>query len=361
VEGVEVKGFSPLRGRRVLVTGHTGFKGGWLCRILERLGANVTGYSLPPPTRPSLFEEAALGDGLTSRIADVRDLAQLKSAFADASPEVVFHLAAQPLVRAAHSEPVETFETNVLGTVNVLEAARGCADTRAVVVATTDKVYRNEEWSWGYREIDALGGDEAYSASKAGAELVTAAYRASYFRTRSSPCGVATVRAGNVIGGGDWAVDRIVPDLVRAATARTRVEIRNPRATRPWQHVLDPLFGYLELAARLLEEPTEFDQAWNFGPFSEGVRPVWDLAERLGRAFDVPIADVSSSHVGPKEAHSLTLDSSKAVQRLGWRPLFDFDQAIDLTRDWYVAWLRDRTSARRVLDEQITLALERSP
>jgi len=322
------------RARRVLVTGHTGFKGGWLCSWLKSLGAEVTGYALPPATTPSLFEVAKVADGLRASIlGDIRDLARLKDVFAQAQPEVVLHLAAQPLVRASYIDPVETYSTNVLGTVNVLEAARGTPSVRAIVNVTSDKCYENREWVWGYREHEAMGGHDPYSSSKGCAELVAAAYR------RSFNLPLASARAGNVIGGGDWSADRLVPDILKALAAGSPVEIRNPNATRPWQHVLEPLRGYLMLAERVFQQPGEFADGWNFGPRDEDCQPVAAVVSALVDAWGGQASWRAQPGAHPHEAGYLKLDSSKAHARLGWRPARSLAEGLALTVEWHRAWL----------------------
>lgn len=328
--------------RRVLVTGHTGFKGGWLTHWLSLLGADVHGLALDPLATPNLFEVARVESSLAAdERGDIFELDQVKRVITSAQPEVVFHLAAQPLVRESYADPLGTLRTNVLGTANVLEAVRACPSVRAVVVITTDKVYRNREWQHAYREPDELGGVDPYSASKACAELVVASYMASYFTglAGSSPA-VATVRAGNVIGGGDWSVDRLLPDCLRAADADEPLSLRFPTATRPWQHVLDPLAGYLALAEQLLASgQNALPSTWNFGPDAAGtmsVRSVVGLIEQaLGQTLQVVTeADTNSPH----EAGLLSLDSSQARSLLGWAPRWDVQEAVQRTLDWHQAW-----------------------
>ncbi len=320
-------------GRRVLVTGHTGFKGSWLSLWLHALGAEVTGYALPAPTEPSLFETARIADVIRHIEGDVRDLASLRAAVEQARPDVIFHLAAQPLVRLSYDEPVETYATNVMGTVHLLEAARQVPGIRAIVCVTSDKCYENREWVWPYRESDPMGGHDPYSSSKGCAEIVTAAYRSSYFR-ESGPA-LASVRAGNVIGGGDWAADRLVPDLVRAFEAGAAPLIRSPDAVRPWQHVLEALGGYLMIAERLLAGERSFADAWNFGPADEDARPVSWIVERMRAAWGGGVGEALPD-TGPKphEAGLLRLDCSKARAALGWRPALTLDEALR----WIVAW-----------------------
>lgn len=320
----------------MLVTGHTGFKGGWLCLWLKRLGAEVTGYALEPVGPRNLYASAGVADAAHSVIGDLRDAESLAASLAEARPEVVFHLAAQPLVRASYRQPAETYATNVMGTVHLLEAVRSTPSVRAVVIVTTDKCYENREWLWPYRENDPLGGRDPYASSKACAELVTQAYRSSFF----APHGVrvASVRAGNVIGGGDFAEDRLIPDLIRGAERAEPVPIRAPRAIRPWQHVLDPLAGYLMLASRLLaEDGASFAEGWNFGPAADDARTVGWVTEQLVARWDRIrwTNDDQGNH--PHEAGLLTLDSSKAIARLAWRPRLSLERALDWLVDWYRA------------------------
>ncbi len=320
-------------GRRVFVTGHTGFMGGWLCLWLKRLGAEIHGYALTPPTEPSLFFAADLGRDMASTIADVRDYERLSRALKTARPDVVLHLAAQPLVRRAYAEPVETYATNVMGTVNLLEAVRHCPTVRAAIIVTTDKVYDNHERTRGYRETDTLGGREPYGNSKACAEFAVDAYRRSYFR--DSDTGIATVRAGNIIGGGDWAQDRLVPDAMRAFDAGDPLHIRHPDAVRPWQHVLEPLGGFLMLAQHLAATPTDWAGGWNFGPDENDARTVSWVADRLITLWGAGASWQATPGDGIPEARLLTLSSAKAEGQLGWRPVWDAGEALVRTVDWY--------------------------
>lgn len=323
-------------GRRVLVTGHTGFKGSWLSIWLNSLGAEVTGYALEPAT-PSLFEIAKVAGRVNSVIGDVRDLAALQACVKRARPEVVIHMAAQALVQQSYLSPVETYETNVLGTVNLLEALRGETGLRAVVVVTTDKVYENREWHWGYRESDTLGGRDPYASSKACAELVTAAFRNSFFATTGQKIGISTARAGNVIGGGDWALDRLVPDAMAGFANQKPVILRNPSAIRPWQHVMEPLAGYLTLAERLYEDPAGFSEAWNFGPDDADARPVSSVVAQLAELWGSDAGWKSAPDAGGHEAQYLKLDCSKARARLGWSPRLHLDAALEWVAEWYQA------------------------
>lgn len=325
------------RDRRVFITGHTGFKGGWLALWLHSLGARVYGYSLPPPTDPSLFVVAGIADILAANtVADVRDLDALEAAMRAARPDVVFHLAAQSLVRPSYSDPVGTYTTNVIGTVNVLEAVRRTGCIRSGVIATSDKCYENVGSKRGYRETDAMGGRDPYSSSKGCAELVTSAFRCSFFG--DGPTAVASVRAGNIVGGGDWALDRLVPDYFRALDAGAPLRIRSPDAVRPWQHVLEPVAGYLVLAEALATSGSEFAEGWNLGPSDDNVRTVsWIvdfLREHAGGTVEI------DRQPQPHEAHYLALDSSKARRRLSWAPRWSIGEALERTIDWYRGWRR---------------------
>lgn len=336
--------------RSVFVTGHTGFKGSWLSVWLQLLGARVTGFALPPRGEPNLFEDANVAAAMRSMTGDVREIGALEHALAEAEPEIVFHLAAQPIVRRSYADPLGTITSNVLGTANLLEAVRHTPSVRVVVVVTTDKVYENNEWHWGYREADTLGGRDPYSASKACAELVAAAYRESFFDRRVA---LATVRAGNVIGGGDWSEDRIVPDIVRAIARGNPVEIRSPRAVRPWQHVLEPLGGYLLVAERLWSAP-ELCGAYNFGPLEPEPVTVQQLAGALVEHLQRGVLsfDESSQH-GAHEANWLRLDCSKAQAVLGWRPRLTTREAVALTAAWYKSYLDDRSLALPLVRRQL--------
>ncbi len=335
-------------GRRVFVTGHTGFKGSWLCLWLDHLGAEVSGFALDPPTDPSLFQLARVGELVRHTVADVRDLASLETALREAAPEVVIHMAAQSLVRHSYAEPVETFSTNVLGTVHVLDAVRRVPSVRSVVIVTSDKCYLNREWVWGYREDDRLGGHDPYSGSKGAAELAVTAYRSSFFDSRRDPgvAAVASARAGNVIGGGDWAVDRLVPDVITSLLDGRPTLIRSPRATRPWQHVLEPLTGYLVLAEHLYEAGHAFAGAWNFGPPIESEATVARIVGRLYELWGAERDWEQDPDPGPPESTFLKLDASKARARLGWAPRLD----LETTLEWIVRWYRDFEAGRDVRD-----------
>jgi CDP-glucose 4,6-dehydratase len=328
------------RNKRVFVTGHTGFKGSWLSLWLQERGAQVTGFSLQPPSEPNLFELARVAEGMVSFTGDVRDLAALRDAIVGSRPEIIFHLAAQSLVRPSYEDPIDTYATNVMGTANVLECVRGLDYPAVAIIVTSDKCYENREWPWGYREIEPMGGFDPYSSSKGCAELITAAYRRSYFppqRFSEHRKAVASVRAGNVIGGGDWATDRLVPDLMRAFLQGQPVTIRNPAAIRPWQHVLDPLAGYLRLAEMISSGNPGLGDAWNFGPEEQDVRPVaWIVAELKALWGEGKVVYSPDSRL--HEASLLKLDSSKAREVLGWRPLLRAKASLDLTVEWYKSY-----------------------
>lgn len=328
-------------GRRVFITGHTGFKGGWLSIWLARMGAIVRGYSLTPSTDPSLFEVARIGTLLDDVRDDIRDLDRLGRAIREFAPEVVFHLAAQPLVRASYQDPLGTYATNVMGTANLLESLRSASSVRALVVVTTDKCYQNHEWMWSYRENDRLGGDDPYSSSKACVEILTASYRQSFFSSNcnSKHCvAIATARAGNVIGGGDWSEDRLLPDLVRGFISGAPVPIRNPGSIRPWQHVLEPLAGYLVLADRLLSQGAGLAEAWNFGPNEEAAWTVGQIADEMVHRWGGAAKWIRDGTHHPHEAHYLKLDASRAKVALGWRPRLNMQQTLQMLVDWYKAW-----------------------
>ncbi len=329
----------------MLLTGHTGFKGSWLALWLQGLKANVAGYALAPKTQPNLFALGRVAEGMTSAIADIRDLSTLKQVMLECQPEIVFHLAAQPLVLESYKNPVETYAINVMGTVNVLEAVRQIESVRVIVNVTSDKCYENREWIWGYRESETLGGYDPYSSSKACAELVSAAYRKSFFNPNSdSSVALATARSGNVIGGGDWADDRLVPDCLRAFERGKRVKLRSPRAVRPWQHVLEPISGYLVLAEKLFSgEAYRYARAWNFGPNAEGDATVAEVASHLAHLWgDGAGIETESGQDRPHEAGYLKLDITHARTELGWQPSWSVKQALQATVDWHRAWLEGK-------------------
>ncbi|OGM19117.1 CDP-glucose 4,6-dehydratase [Candidatus Woesebacteria bacterium RIFCSPHIGHO2_01_FULL_38_10] len=331
------------RNKRVLITGHTGFKGGWLSLWLQDLGSEVVGYSLKPPTKPSLFEAAEVGKEMRSVDGDVRDLAKLTRVLRKEKPEIVIHLAGQPIVRLSYEDPILTYTTNVVGTVNLLEAVRNTPSVVSVVCITSDKCYENKGWVWGYREIDGLGGRDPYSSSKAGAELVISAYRSSFF-AEGSGVALASARAGNVIGGGDWAKDRLVPDIVRGFGKKEEVLIRNPKSTRPWQHVMEPLSGYLMLAQKLYEKGGSFAEAWNFGPDGDNAKSVSYIANYLAKKWEKGAFWKTDGKVHPHEDMYLSLDNSKAKRKLGWYPRLSLDE----TLNWIVEWYRTYQCGRNV-------------
>ena len=333
-------------GKRVFVTGHTGFKGSWLALWLASLGARVSGYALKPPGTPSLWALVEAKADIASTIADIRDYGALQQAIGAFQPEIVFHLAAQSLVRPSYDDPVGTYATNVMGTVHLLETVRKAGGVRAVVNVTSDKCYENLETGQAYRESDAMGGRDPYSSSKGCAELVTAAYRGSF----PGGAAIASARAGNVIGGGDWAQDRIVPDIVRAAVAGKAVQVRNPRAVRPWQHVLEPLAGYLRLAEHLHDAPSMFAEGWNFGPDEKDAVPVESVVSTITRLWGPPASWAADQGAHPHEAQYLKLDSSKARSRLGWKPRLGLQMALEWTVGWY------KTQAQGADARQLTLA-----
>lgn len=325
-------------GKRVFLTGHTGFKGSWLSLWLQQIGVELTGYALDPPTNPSLFELARVASGIRSVVGDIRDAHALSTALRESRPEVVIHMAAQPLVRYSYNAPVETFATNIMGTVNLLEAVRQIDSVRAIVIVTSDKCYENREWPWGYRENESMGGYDPYSSSKACAELVTAAYRNSYFnpaRYRDHGVALASARAGNVIGGGDWAADRLIPDILRSIEVGQPVTIRSPNAIRPWQHVLEPLAGYLRLAEKLDTDGVAFAEGWNFGPSDEDARPVQWIVEKLTEKWGNGASWCVDNTLQPHEAHYLKLDCSKARSVLDWCPRWDLETTLTNIVTWH--------------------------
>lgn len=339
------------KGKKVFLTGHTGFKGGWIAHWLYDLGASVHGYSLEPPTQPNFFTETQLQKRLAhSTIGDIRDLAEITSALKKAKSDIIIHMAAQPLVRESYNTPVETFAANVMGTVNVLEAARQVGTVKAIVNITTDKCYENNEWLWPYRENDRLGGHDPYSASKACAEIAVAAFRNSFFADANIH--LASARAGNVIGGGDWATDRLIPDFFRALDAGKTLKIRSPNAIRPWQHVLEPLSGYILLAEKLYTDGSAFAEAWNFGPNDDDAKPVsWIMDQLCTRTPGARWKVESAQHL--HEANFLKLDSSKAKAKLGWAPRWNLEDSLNKTMEWHKAW-RELKNVSQVCSNQIS-------
>lgn len=343
------------RGRRVFLTGHTGFKGSWLSLWLNKLGADVTGYALDPPTQPSLFVQARVADSIRSIRGDIRDLAHLKSAVANCQPEVILHLAAQSVVRASYEDPIESYSSNVMGTVHLLEVVRQLKQSCAIVNVTSDKCYENREWIWGYRENEPMGGHDPYSNSKGCAELVTSAYRDSFFSPEAIAVhGVAlgSARAGNCIGGGDWTRDQLIPDLMRAFLAGKPCLIRNPSAYRPWQFLLEPLRGYLILAERLAEDGARFASGWNFGPADADIKPVSWIADELVSLWGQEASWTLDSGAHPHEAHALKLDASKAATGLDWRPALPLKRSLQWIAEWYQAF-RDSADLRQLTLKQI--------
>jgi len=343
------------RKKRVFLTGHTGFKGSWLSLWLQSAGAELTGFSLPPPSIPSLFEQARVADGMRSITGDIRDLISLREALLTSRAEIVIHMAAQPIVRESYKNPSETYSTNVMGVVNLFESVRAAREVRTVLNITTDKCYQNREWVWGYRENEAMGGDDPYSSSKGCAELVTAAYRESFFNPgdyANHGIAVATARTGNVIGGGDWAADRLIPDIIRSFSSGEQILIRNPHATRPWQHVLEPLRGYLQLSEKLYTDGPKYSEAWNFGPNDTDAKTVSWVASHLVELWGDRTNWRIDKGPHPHEANFLKLDSSKARSMLSWQPKLDIRQSLG----WVVEWskgLQSGTSARELTFRQI--------
>ncbi len=330
------------KGKRVFITGHTGFKGSWMSLWLQEMGAIVTGYSLSPPTTPSLFEEAKVWEHVRSEEGDIRDFSHLRQTIKKFKPEIIFHMAAQPLVRLSYGDPLETYSTNVMGTVHLLESVRQVGGVKAVVNITSDKCYENREWAWGYREDEAMGGYDPYSNSKGCAELVASSYRQSFFNKNKYDqhgCALASVRAGNVIGGGDWAEDRLIPDMLKAFSKNEKVEIRNPFAIRPWQHVLEPLSGYITIAEKLYKEGPDFAEGWNFGPKEDDAKPVEWIVASLTNYWGKGAGWYLSEGDHPHEAHYLKLDCSKARMRLNWQPVWDLNTTLEKIVCWQKAWL----------------------
>ena len=348
------------KGRRVFVTGHTGFKGSWLCLWLHELGAQVKGFALEPPTTPSLFNEARVAELVESEVGDIRDLERVTQSIHDFQPDILIHMAAQPLVRYSYDAPIETYAVNVLGTAHVLEAAKSCGSIKSVVSVTTDKCYENKEWVWAYRENEPMGGHDPYSSSKGCAELVTASYRRSYYEEKG--IGLASARAGNVVGGGDWALDRLIPDILRAFERGQPVVIRSPNAIRPWQHVLEPLSGYLALAQCLYEKPGDFAEGWNFGPNEEDAKPVSWILDRMVDAWPGSSWQLDQATNNPHEANYLKLDISKAKTKLDWQPTWDLKHTLENIVKWHRAWLSsdDIQAFSKIEINEFMNSLERS-
>ncbi|MDF2635473.1 MAG: CDP-glucose 4,6-dehydratase [Pelosinus sp.] len=343
------------QGKKVFITGHTGFKGSWLCLWLTLLGAKVTGYALQPPTKPSLFELCRVDELVTSVIGDVRDRESLTKVMLTAQPEIVIHMAAQALVRDSYNNPVDTYAINVMGTVHVLEAVRACRNVKAIVNVTTDKCYENKEWVWGYRENEPMGGYDPYSNSKGCSELVTSSYRSSFFNPneyKEHGVGLATARAGNVIGGGDWAADRLIPDCINALLKNEKIRIRNPHSIRPWQHVLEPLSGYLLLAQRLYEDGKDFAEGWNFGPNDSDAKPVAWVVRKMCEEWGSYASYEVDKGNHPHEAHYLKLDCSKAKAKLFWQPSWDLEQALGKIVEWVHAY-QQKADMRAICLQQI--------
>jgi CDP-glucose 4,6-dehydratase len=343
------------KNRRVLVTGHTGFKGSWLCLLLHQLGADVFGYALEPPTNPSLFKEANIDELITSYIGDIRNLTYLQEVLQIVQPEIIIHMAAQPLVRESYITPVETYSTNVMGTVNLLEACRHTPSVKAIVNVTTDKCYENKEWHWGYRENEPMGGYDPYSNSKGCSELVTASYRNSFFNPKNYQnhgVAIASARAGNVIGGGDWADDRLIPDFIRAMANGEKIKIRSPFAIRPWQHVLEPLTGYLSLAEKLFTKGPNFAQAWNFGPDDNDAQNVEWITKNICEMWNDNAAYEIDKNPQPHEANYLKLDCSKAKAELNWIPKWNIQTALQSIVEWNKAFLNGK-NIRTITEQQI--------
>lgn len=351
MEGVKGKVNSVFwKNKKVFLTGHTGFKGSWLSLWLQSMGAIVKGYSLAPPTNPSLFLEADVAKNMESEIGDIRDLEQLKESMLGFNPDILIHMAAQPLVRLSYIEPIDTYTTNVIGTVNVLEAARNCMNLKAIVSVTTDKCYENKEWAWGYRENEPMGGHDPYSSSKGCAELVTSAYRNSFFNSKDTAA-LATARAGNVIGGGDWAEDRLIPDILKAFEKSKSVIVRNPLSTRPWQHVLEPLSGYLVLAEHLYTFGQEFAEAWNFGPKDEDCKSVNWILDQMVSTWGEGAGWELDQNNNPHEAGFLKLDCSKAASRLNWHSKWNLEHTLTLIVTWHQDWKAGKNIKEKCMQE----------
>jgi CDP-glucose 4,6-dehydratase len=338
------------KNKRIFLTGHTGFKGSWMSLWLQSMGATVKGYSLEPNTIPNLFTAASVGNAMDSEIGDIRNLEQISKSMFDFNPDILIHMAAQPLVRLSYQEPVDTYTTNVIGTVNVLEAARKCENLKAIVSVTTDKCYENKDWDWGYRESEPMGGHDPYSSSKGCAELVTSAYRRSFFNGKDT-ASLATARAGNVIGGGDWSDDRLIPDILKAFENSEPVVIRNPLSTRPWQHVLEPLSGYLVLAQELFLNGDNFAEGWNFGPKDEGCKSVDWILDKMVFNWGASASWELDKDNNPHEARFLKLDCSKAANRLKWQPKWELQETLRMIVDWHQKYLKGKDLKEECLKE----------
>ncbi|MCE5331144.1 MAG: CDP-glucose 4,6-dehydratase [Bacteroidales bacterium] len=344
-----------FKNKKIFITGHTGFKGSWLCLLLHKLGAEVYGYALNPPTKPSLYEEAKIDTYISSYIGDIRDLEKLERTIRHIQPEIVIHMAAQPLVRESYKNPIETYQTNVIGTANLLEACRRVPSIKAIVNITTDKCYENKEWIWGYRENEPLGGYDPYSSSKACSELVTAAYRNSFFPPGDYPkhgVAVASARAGNVIGGGDWAEDRLIPDFIKSISQNKQIKIRNPYAIRPWQHVMEPLTGYLMLAEKLYSQGVDFGEAWNFGPDDNDAKNVEWIIKTICNLWGNDPTYILDTTEQPHEANYLKLDCSKAKTKLGWHPVWNIQKALQSVVEWNKAYFNGE-NIKDITEQQI--------
>ena len=338
------------KNKRVFITGHTGFKGSWLSLWLQTLGAEVKGFALEPPSSPALFDVAIVAEGMESTLGDIREADSVASSMRDFNPDILIHMAAQPLVKLSYREPVQTYATNVMGTVHVLEAARRCSNLRCIVNVTTDKCYENREWEWGYRESEPMGGHDPYSNSKGCAELVTSSYRKSFFNTPESPA-LASARAGNVIGGGDWAEDRLIPDILRAFESNELVTVRNPDSTRPWQHVLEPLSGYLVLAQQLWQNGSSVAEGWNFGPREEDARAVNWILDHMVESWGEQAGWTLDEKVHAHEAKFLKLDISKAHNRLQWSPSWGLETTLVKIISWHKAWMAGEDMQERCINE----------
>jgi CDP-glucose 4,6-dehydratase len=338
------------KGKKVFITGHTGFKGSWLSLWLQEMGSIVKGYALEPNTFPNLFTEAKVSHNMYSEIGDITDLNHITESMKEFNPEVLIHMAAQPLVRLSYQEPALTYATNVMGTVNVLEAARKCSNLKAIVSVTTDKCYENKEWAWGYRENEPMGGHDPYSSSKGCAELVTAAYRKSFFNDENSAF-LASARAGNVIGGGDWSADRLIPDILRAFEKKESVIVRNPLSTRPWQHVLEPISGYLVLAQHLFEEGSNFAEGWNFGPKDEDCKPVSWILDKMVTNWGNGASWELDKNNNPHEAGFLKLDCSKAAMQLNWFPKWNLEFTLESIINWHQHYIAQKNIQEQCLLE----------